>query len=119
MASRKKADPAALRTIGLFTGRTVLEEAEVSLFVPDEPDAERHGHPLDMVPRAESTAVRWLGMDVFHEGDDIKVALHPHNGTAVIVLVRAPVQGAPHSTATFKLSRVQWAKLKELARGEK
>ena len=45
----------------------------------------------------------------------IKVAVH-RAGHAVLVIVRKSPIGAPQSTATIKLSRVQWSKLKQLAR---
>ena len=106
----RKKDSATARTLSLFSGKTVLEEAEVELgdVAPDE----RTGHPLEMVKTAEDTAIRWLGLDVFHDGDDIKVAVHP-NGTAVLVIVRTNASG-PYGTATIKLSRVQWAKLRAI-----
>jgi hypothetical protein len=125
MAARKrKQDPAALRTISLFSGKTVIEEAEHLLEVDAADLAEtqaraiRTGHPFEMVHEAEDAAVRWLGLDVFHEGDDLKVAVHP-KGHAVLVLVRTTgTPGLPYGTATIKLSRAQWAKLKTIARGE-
>jgi len=122
MVSRKKKDPAALRTVGLFTGKTVLEEAEQELEeaedVTEAASWERPNDPKDMVDVAENTAVRWLGLDVFHEGDDVKVAVHA-KGHAVLVFVgtHGP-KGAPCSTATFKISAAQWRKLKNLARAE-
>jgi len=109
---KKKKDPAALRTISFLTGKTPLEEAEEALL--EEQPIERIGHPLDMVPSAERTAIRWLGLDIFHEGDDVKIAEHPTNGSAVLILVRASVAGTPYSTATIKLSAQQYAKLRQL-----
>lgn len=114
MAARKK-DPAVLRTLGLFTGKTPLEEAVAELEAPkDAPQEERTGNPLAMVERQEETAVRWLGLDVFTEGDDVRVAVHA-KGHAVLMMVRANAHG-PYHTATLKLSAQQWAKLKKLAR---
>lgn len=126
MAARKrKQDPAALRTISLFSGKTVLEEAEALLEVDaadlaeTEERAQRTGHPFEMVHCAEETAIRWLGLDVFHEGDDVKVAVHP-KGHAVLVLVRTSgPSGNPYGTASVKLSKAQWDKLRMLARGER
>lgn len=114
MVSRKKKDPAQLRTLGLFTGKTPLGEAELELeeIAPEE----RTGDPRDMVNTAEETAVRWLGLDAFNEGDDVKVAVHP-KGHAVLVFVRSGgPNGAPFHTATFKMSAKMWSKLKQLAR---
>jgi hypothetical protein len=111
MAAKKK-DPAALRTIGLFTGKTVIEEAEAMAREEEQP--ERADVPRDLPAEAEECAVRWLGLDAFHDhGDDIKVAVHS-SGHAVMVLVRADVKGAPRGVITIKLSRSQWAKLKAI-----
>lgn len=112
--ARKKKDPAELRILGLFTGKTVLEEAE-DLAREEDALTTRADGPRDMVGEAEECAIRWLGLDAFHEkGDDIKVAVHS-SGHAVLVLVRADVTGAPRGTLTIKLSRSQWAKLKKIA----
>lgn len=111
MAKRKA--PAELRTIGLYSGLTPLEEAE--RLAKEEASEVRPDGPRDIVGEAEDCAIRWLGMDAFHEGDDVKVAVHSA-GHAVIVLVRATKNGAPYHTTTFKLSRDQWTKLKALAR---
>ncbi len=109
---RRRLDPAVLRTRDLFTGRTALEEAEAE--ARDMAPEIRADVPRNLVTEAEDCAVRWLGMDVFHEGDDIKVAVH-HAGHAVMVLVDThPPGGAPCSTRTIKLSRAQWAKLKTI-----
>ena len=126
MAARKrKQDPAALRTISLFSGKTVLEEAVQTLeddaadLAETEAREQRTGHPFEMVHEAEKTAVRWLGLDAFHEGDDVKVAVHPQ-GHAVLILVRTygPL-GGPYGTVSVKLSRAQWSKLRELSRAER
>ncbi len=112
---RKKVDPAVLRTVDMFTGKTTLEAAE-HMALEDEDRTERIGDPLALVERAEHAAVRWLGLDVFHEGDDVKVAVHK-NGHAVMVLVSTSgAQGKPYGTTTLKLSRHQWSKLRRLAR---
>lgn len=114
MASRKKPDPAALRTIGIFTGKTPIEEAEA--LVREEAGNERQAGPRDVVAEAEDCAIRWLGLDVFHHGDDVRVAVHPE-GHAVLLLVSTGGRlGAPYGTTTIKMSRAQWAKLKRLAR---
>lgn len=123
MGARKK-DPAALRTLSLFSGKTPLEEAQ-SLIEVDAADlaetearAQRTGHPFEMVHEAEKTAVRWLGLDAFHEGDDIKVLEH-RDGHAVLVIVRTTGSaGAPYGVVNIKLSKAQWSKLRRLARGE-
>ncbi len=111
LASRKK-DPAALRTLGLFSKQTPLEEA--SALLADEVQEVRVAGPRDIVAEAEECAVRWLGLDAFHEGDDIKVAVHK-GGHAVMVLVSATGKGAIYGTSTIKLSRTQWSKLKAIA----
>ena len=112
MAARKA--QAALRTIGLFSGKTALEEAEGLL------DAEDHGErkpppTRDIVAEAEEAAVRWLGLEVNHEGDDIKVALGK-NGKAILVLVdtQKSKDGSAYATRSVYLSRQQWQKLKSL-----
>ena len=110
--TRKKRDPAQLRTLGLFSGMTPLEEAERELH--EEAGDVRSDEPRDLSADAESTAIRWLGSDVFHEGDDIKVAVH-RMGHAVVVLVYADVNGGARSTVQLKLSKAQWTKLKRLA----
>lgn len=111
MAARKK--PAAeLRTIGLFTGRTTLEEAQ--LMAEEEAASEltqRTHEPRDLVKEAEDCAVRWLGMDAFASGDDVKIAVHP-KGHAVMVLVATTKDGSVRGTSTIKLSATQWKKLK-------
>jgi hypothetical protein len=115
---RSPKDPAALRTLSLFSGKTALEEAELELQGAELlPSEEKTGDPLAMVERQERTAITWLGLDAFHEGDDIRVAVH-EKGHAVLMLVRANA-GGPYHTATFKLSRHQWDKLKSLAREDK
>lgn len=115
MASKKK-DPAALRTIGLFTGRTPLEEAELTLLEePEDVKESREAGERDIVAEAEEGAIRWLGLDVFREGDDIKVAVHPR-GHAVVVLVHADSKGGARATTQFKLSAAQWKKLRALAK---
>lgn len=121
MAARKKKDPAALRTIDLFTGKTAFEEAEASLVAEAYEEEERDARanvPRDIVSESEECAVKWLGLDAFHEGDDIKVAVHP-KGHAVLMLVntRAPA-GMPiaYGTVTHKLSRAQWSKLKKIVK---
>jgi hypothetical protein len=122
MASRKR-DAAAARTLSLFTRLTPLEEAAAELEggAADLADAEarerRTGHPFEMVHEAEKTAVRWLGLDVFHEGDDVKVAVH-RDGHAVLVLVRTTgAANAPYGTVNVKLSKAQWSKLRNIAKG--
>ena len=122
VARTKKKDPAALRTLSLFSGKTVLEEAadqlvEEARVIEQEERAERaFKDPTAMAEHAEETAVRWLGLDAFHEGDDVKVAVHK-GGHAVLVFVRTTgPENVACSTATFKLSKQQWAKLKSLCK---
>lgn len=116
MASRKKApDFAVVRTIGLFTGKTAIEEANDVL--AEEAPAERTGDPTDMVSHGEEAAVRWLGLDAFHEGDDVRVAVHKA-GHAVLMLVKTTTAGVAYGTSLHKLSRAQWSKLKQLVKQE-
>jgi len=122
MASKKKV-PADLRTIDMFSGRTKLDEIKEKEQAAEEviEEEERTATVADdrtLSERAEDTAIRWLGLDAFHEGDDVKVAVHPE-GHAVVVLVNThgPMK-APYGTQTFKLSRDQWRKLVELVRFE-
>jgi hypothetical protein len=111
---KKKIEPAVLRTIGLFNGgKAMLEEAED--LAADEVDAERLDGPRDLVAEAEEGAIRWLGLDAFHTGDDVKVATHKA-GHAVLVLIDTTKSGEAYATRTFKLSKAQWSKLKTLAR---
>lgn len=111
-ARKKKADPAALRTLGLFSKKTVLEEAE-ALVLEEQPDAARgFKNPLEMVEHGEETAVTWLGLDAFHEGDDVRVAVHP-GGHAVLMLVRTNYAG-PYGTSLIKLSKAQFQKLRKI-----
>lgn len=111
MGSRKK-DPAVLRMLDIFTRKTPLETAE-DMANEEARSPERPAGPRDLVEEAEEGAIRWLGLDVFHEGDDIKVAVH-RAGHAALVLVSVNASG-PYGTSTIKLSRSQWAKLKRLA----
>ena len=117
MASRKKKDPAALRTLSLFSGKTPLEEAEHDLEVAADAAEQvaRDKNPLDIAEHAEETAVRWLGLDVFHKGDDIKLAIHA-KGHGVIMIIRTTEAGAVYNSSTIKLSKAQVEKLKQLAR---
>ena len=118
MASKKI--PADLRTIDMFSGRTTLddlrerEQAAEALLEEEERTASVEDNRT-LPERAEDTAIRWLGLDAFHEGDDVKVAVHPE-GHAVLVLVSTygPVS-VPYGTIVLKLSRDQWEKLKKLA----
>ncbi len=117
MGARKKS-PAALRTIDIFTGKTALEEASTLLAEPeDAKEAARELAPRDMIMEAEEIAVRWLGMEQHHEGDDIKIAEHPA-GHAVIVLIDTTksTNGSAYATRQFRLSRAQYKKLKGLMR---
>lgn len=118
MAGRKKKDPASLRTIGLFTGKTPLEEAESLAYEVDELEEAREGGPRDIVRESEDCAVRWLGLDAFAVGDDVKVAVHP-KGHAVMMLVSTVKSGAAYGTSTIKLSRAQWSKLKTIVKESK
>ena len=104
---------AELRTINLFSGKTVLEEAEQIAHEEEAMESRPEG-PRDLVTEAEDGAIRWLGMDAFNEGDDVKVAVHK-GGHAVVVLVSATASG-PYGTSTFKLSRKQWTKLRALVK---
>ena len=115
--SRKKPDPAALRTISFLTGLTPIEEAEA--LVRDVATEERPDGPRDLIAEGEDAAIRWLGLDVFHQGDDVRVAEHPTNGSAVLMLISTTKPlGVPYGVSTHKLSRAQWTKLKRLARDE-
>ncbi len=112
MGSRKK-DPAALRTIGLFTGKTVLEEVEGGL--REEAPEHRPSGLRELAAEADENAVTWLGLDAWHEGGDVKVAVH-RDGHAVLVLVNASKKDVVYGTTTVKLSKTQWAKLRGLCR---
>ena len=122
MASRKKSD-ADLRTVDMFSGRTKLEELaekeeKASASLEEEERTEKAIDLRTQTERAEDCAIRWLGLDAFHEGDDIKVAVDAA-GHAVIVLVATyGPEKVPYGTSTFKLSRDQWEKLKTLVMHE-
>jgi len=118
MASKKKVS-ADLRTVDMFSGRTKLDEIKEKEQAAEEiiEEEERTASVEDtrtLPERAEDTAIRWLGLDAFHEGDDIKVAVHPE-GHAVLVLVATHgPKKVPYGTTILKLSRDQWEKLKAL-----
>ena len=116
MASRKKPDLATLKTVDMFTGKTMLEEKTALAYEQEERES-RSDEPRNIVEESEDCAIRWLGLDAFHEhGDDVKVAVHP-SGYAVMCLVRTTPQfGIPYATLTIKLSRAQWAKMKRIVR---
>ncbi len=115
MASRKKPDAATINTIDMFSGKTMLEEKKALDYEEEERD-ERSDEPRNIVDESEECAIRWLGLDAFHEGDDVQVAVHP-SGHAVMMLVRTtPQLGIPYATMTVKFSRAQWAKLKRIVR---
>lgn len=114
----KKPTSAALRTIDLFSRKTKIEEVEDQLreeeIQEEERTARAYSDPTAMAEHAEETAIRWLGLDSFHEGDDVKVAVHPA-GHAVLILVHTcGPNKAAYATQTLKLSRDQWKKLKSL-----
>src|SRR5271154_3988790 len=108
----RKKDPAALRTIGLFSGKTPLEEASAMLEeAEDAKDARLAPQHRDLGDEANEMAVKWLGLDMFAEGDDVRVAVHA-KGHAVIVLV-----DKSGNTKSFGLSKTQWAKLRSQGEG--
>lgn len=118
MASKKKVS-VDLRTIDMFSGRTKLDELKEKEQAAEEEivEEERTAKAIDersVVEQVEGCAIRWLGLDAFHEGDDIKVAVHPE-GHAVLVLVSTHgPKKVPYGTTILKLSRDQWEKLKAL-----
>jgi hypothetical protein len=109
MASRKK-PPAEVRTIGLFTGLTPLEEAEQAA-LEEDPFAPKEEPVSRTLISNDETAVRWLGEDFSEEllGDGVRVALGKSG--VVVMLVRKDAR-----SVTVKLSHAQWAKLKVIAR---
>ena len=109
--AKKKMEPAVIRTIGLFNGKTLLEEAEAA--AQEEAAEARDDGPRSLSEEAEAGAIKWLGLDAFSTGSDIKVAEHT-KGHAVIVLVDATPKGEVYATRTFKLSKPQWSKLRRL-----
>lgn len=116
MASRKKPDPAALRTLGLFTGLTPLEEAEQMAREEGAIADKYQGEPRyagDMIPSSLESAARWLGEGQQERGDDIRV-IESGSGHAVLVLIRGDAPVHPYSTVNLRLSRRQWAKLKRI-----
>ena len=115
MAKRKKVAPAELRTIGLFSGLTPLEEA-ANVATADEaklPPADRsYAGTRDALV---SSAIRWLGLDLFaDDGDDVTLAVHPQ-GHAVLNVTHGG-KGCPGRTTQVKLSPQHVKKLRELFR---
>lgn len=115
MASRRKKSPAELRTVGLFTGLTPIEEAERELaeerettgrYTPRDYDSTKH----TMI----DVAIRWLGMDAFEDGDDVLLAIGP-KGDGVLMAITAAKGGYPGRQVHVRLSRKQLRKLKTLA----
>ncbi len=122
MASKKKV-PADLRTIDMFSGRTKLDEIKEKEQAAEEviEEEERTATVADdrtLGERAEDTAIRWLGLDAFHEGDDIKISVHPEGHAVVVLASTFGPKKAIYGTSTFKLSRDQWCKLVELVKFE-
>jgi hypothetical protein len=105
---RARAD---LRTPDMFTGKTKLEEVE-DMVHEEQASQIRRGDPTAIADNARKSAVRWLGLDAFHEGDDVNLALH-EDGHGVLVLVRTKGDQA-YASAQVKLSRAQVQKLKKL-----
>jgi hypothetical protein len=112
VASRKKL-PADMRTVGLFSGKTKQEEVE-DMVREEEAAAPRRGDPTAMKEHAEQNAIRWLGLDSFHEGDDVSLALHP-KGHGVLILT-AVKNGKPYRTIQMKVTKDQVKKLKIIAK---
>lgn len=87
-----------------------MEEAED--LARDEEQEARPSGPRDIVQEAEDGAIRWLGLDAFHEGDDVRLAMHP-KGHGVLVFISTR-RGEPYGTTTLKVSRQQIDKLKKI-----
>jgi hypothetical protein len=120
LAARKK-DPAQLRTLGLFTGLTPLEEAEQMAREEGAIADKYQGEPRyagDMIPSSLSAAARWLGEGQQERGDDVRV-IESEAGHAVLVLIRGDAPAHPYSTVNLRLSRRQWAKLKAIVEESK
>jgi hypothetical protein len=102
-----------MRTPDLFTGKTKLEEIE-ALALEEHVPVVRISDPTAIADQAQKTAVRWLGLDAFHEGDDVALALH-EDGHGVLVLVAKARDGTERASVTVKLSRAQVMKLAQLS----
>jgi hypothetical protein len=102
-----------MRTPDLFTGKTKLEEIE-DMVVEEQEPVVRASDPTAIADQAQKAAVRWLGLDAFHEGDDVALALH-EDGHGVLVLVAKAKDGTERASVTVKLSKTQVRKLKTLA----
>jgi hypothetical protein len=114
--ARRKIPLAELRPVDLFTGRTAIKEAEVLLL--DEEDRDERpsaARDYDSVKgQMAETAIRWLGMDVFEDGDDVLLAIGP-KGDGVLMAVTAGRGICPGRQTHVRLSRKQLLKLKKLA----
>lgn len=117
LAARKK-DQAALRTLGLFTGLTPLEEAERLVREEEETRRSEPRYAGDMIPTSREAAVRWIGEGQQERGDDIRV-IESQAGHAVILLIRGDAPAHPYSTVNLRLSRRQWTKLKRIVEESK
>lgn len=102
-----------MRTPDMFTGKTKLEEIE-DMALEEQVPVVRASDPAAIAEQAQKSAVRWLGLDAFHEGDDVALALH-EDGHGVLVFVHKAKDGTERSSANFKLSRAQVQKLKIIA----
>lgn len=116
MASRKKS-PAKERTLGLFNGGlTLAEEAERSareeaITIKGATDRSHDGARKD----AMDLAVRWLGLDMFEDGDDVMLAIGKR-GDAVLIATRSSKHGPSHQ-AHIRLSPKQLEKLRQIVKG--
>lgn len=107
----RKKSHAIERTISLFSGKTRQEEVED--MVREEETETRSSEARDIVAEAERGNVRWLGLDAFHEGDDIRIAISK-SGAAIVMLVDTTRAGVAYATRSFRLSRKQVQKLKDI-----
>lgn len=115
MAGRKrKIEPAVLRTLGIFTGLTPIEEAEREL--REEAASEVKDRSYDASKQgAIRDTIQWLGMDMFEDGDDVMLALGKR-GDAVLMIIRGKPGAPPSHQAQVRLSPKQLAKLKQLVK---
>ena len=110
--TRRKIPAAELRTIGLFSGRTRLEEV-ARLEEEERQETRVDAGPRDLGSEMDEAAIRWLGNDAFVQGNDVRLAVRRADGATLLMLVKA-AGGTVISTAMWALTEAQRRKLKSL-----
>jgi hypothetical protein len=110
---KRKIEPAVLRTLGIFTGLTPIEEAERELAEETAPNELKDRSYDGAKQGAIRDAILWLGMDMFEDGDDIMLAVG-RRGDGVLLIVTGKPGETPSHQAQVRLSPKQLAKLKRI-----